>query len=854
MNRVITALMLGSALMGVAATPALADSDATPQAAAGQGSSDILVTARRKSEKLIDVPSAISVLSPELMKAKGIANPSDLVHAIPSLQQSASGYGNAVPHFLIRGQRQQLEFIQSDQSVGIYIDEIAVPRQQGLNAGLFDMANIQVLKGPQGTLFGKNQTAGAILFSSQMPKRDFGGYITATGGNYSARKVEGAINVPITSDFQIRAAGQLNRRNGYVHNVTDGRDYNDIHSEGWRVSAHYAPASTPIENWLTFSGATEDEIGSLATQPKQFLGAFAGPGLSVGTFGGLFGLLSGGANHNGDAMLSAAINAQSLSYGPYEAGGISQYQLANGHNTEITNFSATNKTEFHIGDSLTLRNIVGYRFLRSYTSTNMSGVAGVLLNPGTTAVTAGNPGTIMANPATNVVCGPQSGINCVLAVPIQGMNYTKQHQISEELDLLGKALDNKLEYIIGGYYFRESGDSITSSLNTITTASRFGTAQNSPANLSSAIFGQATYHVTPTVALTGGLRQTWDKRETYAQGVRLINNYWPWAGGIIKADGIVAHCALKNSLGAFFPDSTCLTPNADNSGSVNFQKLTYTASLDWHPTRDTLLYVTTRTGYRAGGYNQSTAVAPSILQPFAPETSTDYEVGFKGNWRFDNGMKAGFNIDYYRDYYNNIQRALQASPALGSKTVTRNAAKALIDGVEIEGRFEPTNWLELSGYYSHIRAKFKNFLVLPDPSLAASSIGDFSKGKFSGVPDESGSVTITLHTDVPGNKGRLAASMDYYGQTGTYMQDNNVVGNTAIPIDSDHIPGYWVMGANVSWTQVMGKPFDVALNVRNLNNKLFYTGGVDGATGSLGNTSYHVGEPRMFTASVSYHF
>ena len=122
------------------------------------------------------------------------------------------------------------------------------------------------------------------------------------------------------------------------------------------------------------------------------------------------------------------------------------------------------------------------------------------------------------------------------------------------------------------------------------------------------------------------------------------------------------------------------------------------------------------------------------------------------------------------------------------------------------------------------------------------------------MPDESGSVTITLHTDVPGNKGRLAASMDYYGQTGTYMQDNNVVGNTAIPIDSDHIPGYWVMGANVSWTQVMGKPFDVALNVRNLNNKLFYTGGVDGATGSLGNTSYHVGEPRMFTASVSYHF
>lgn len=634
-----------------------------------------------------------------------------------------------------------------------------------------------------------------------------------------------------------------------MHNVTDGRDYNDIHSEGWRVSAHYAPASTPIENWLTFAGATENEIGTIPTQPKQFLGAFGGPGLHVGTFGGLFGLLSGGANHNGDAMLTAAIQAQSNSYGPYESGGISQYQLANGDNIAIDNFSATNKTEFHIGDNLTLRNIFGYRFLRSYTSTNMSGVAGVLMNPGTTAVTAGNPGTIMANPATNVVCGPQSGINCVLAIPIQGMNYTKQHQISEELDLLGKGLDNKLEYILGGYYFRENGDVLTSSLNTITTASRFGNAQNSPANISKAIFGQATFHVAPTVSLTGGLRQTWDKRETNAKGARLINNYWPWAGGLFPIDGIVANCALKSDGVHFNANNNCLV-----SAAKDFSKLTYTASADWHPSRDTLLYVTTRTGYRSGGYNQSTLVGASITDTFNPETSTDYEVGFKGNWRFDNGMAAGFNIDYYRDYYNDIQRALQASAALGSKTVTRNAAKALIDGFEIEARFEPTRWLELTGYYSHIRAKFKNFLVAPDASLAASSIGDFSKGKFSGVPDESGGATITLHTDVPGNKGRLAAGLDYYGQTGTFMQDNNVVGNTATVITSDYIPGYWLLGANVSWTQVMGKPFDLSVNVRNLNNKLFYTGGIDGATGGVGTSSYHVGEPRMYTATLSYHF
>ena len=849
-------MMLSSSLLGLAgafaATPALADSDAAPQAAAAAdapASSDILVTARRKSEKLIDVPAAITVLSAEALKSKGITNPTDLIHAIPSLQESASGFGNAVPHFLIRGQRQQLEFIQSDQSVGVYIDEVVVPRQQGLNAGMFDMANVQVLKGPQGTLFGKNQTAGAILFSSQMPKRDFGGYFTATIGNYDARKVEGAINVPLTEDLQLRAAGLINRRDGYVHNLTDNRNYSDVHSDGWRISAHYAPSSIPLENWLTFSGATENEIGTEPTQPSRFLGAYGGSfGAPVGVFG-LFGALSGGANVNGNAMLSNAIVAQSQSYGPYQTSGIDQFQLPNGNNVAITNFSGTNKTEYHLGDAITLRNIFGYRFLRSYTGTNMSGVAGVLLVPGTTAINAGNPGTILANPATNVVCGPQSGIYCVLATPIQGMNFTRQRQISDEVDLLGKALDNKLDYILGGYYFREHGDVVTGSLNAITTANRWGIAQNSPANESKAVFGQATYHVSPTVAVTGGLRQTWDTRETNAKGIRLIPNYWPWAGGIIPADGVNAHCAIKDSSGNFLADNACLV-----SATASFQKLTYTASVDWHPTRDTLLYAATRTGYRSGGFNQSTLVGASVTQTFQPETVTDYEIGYKGNWRFDNGMAAGFNIDYYRDYYNNIQRALQASTALGSKTVTRNAAKAVIDGVEIEARFEPTHWLELTGYFSRINAKFKSFIVAPDPSLAAASIGDFTLGKFSGVPDASGGATITLHTDVPGDKGRVAASLDYYGQTGTFMQDNNVVGNTANPITSDYIPGYWLLGANVSWTQVMGKPIDLNFNVRNLNKKVYYTGGVDGATSALGTSSMFVGEPRMYTFSLSYHF
>lgn len=867
MKRAGAGLMLGSSLFAIvgifAATPALAQDaqNKAPQAAAEEATSsgDIVVTARRKSEKLIDVPSSITVVSVEMMKAKGITNPTDLVHAVPSLQQSSSGFGNSTPHFLIRGQRQQLEFIQNDQSVGVYIDEIAVPRQQGLNAGLFDMAGVQVLKGPQGTLFGKNQTGGAILFSSQTPTSDFGGYFSTTIGNYDARKLEAAINIPITDDLQIRAAGMINRRDGYMHNVTDGRDYNDQHTDAWRVSAHYAPAGAPVENWLIVAGAVQNEIGAMSKFLPERIGI---PGVGVSAIFGAFG------NAFGDAFNTAALQSQAKALGPWEVAGVSQFQLPNGNNVEISNFSVTNKTEFHLGDNTTLRNIFGYRFLRSYQSANMSGTAGFLLAPNTNPFnpTAANPNGFtearllypavggVPVPAGNVVCGPQSGVDCVLGGAFMLANYTKQRQISEELSILGTAFDGRLDYILGGYYFRESGDVLTTNFTPISIGSRMGTAQNSPVNESKAIFGQATFKVTPTVSITGGLRQTWDKRETNASSVTIVPNYWPLEGfkSLLPADGVLATCALVGD-GGTLPNTPggCLL-----SASANFNKLTYTASIDWKPTPDMLVYAATRKGYRSGGFNQSatvnTTAAPTVLTPFNPETVTDYEIGFKGNWRWGNGMAAGLNGSYYYNNYNDIQRALTARA--GNKSVTANAATAKIEGVEVEARFEPTPWLELTGYYSRIRARFKSFVVTDAVLYNNSSLGDFTKSAFSGVPTDSGGATIRLHSELPGDKGRISASMDYYGQTGTYMQDTNFDAVTQSFKPDDYIPGYWLLGANVSWTDVMGKPIDLNFNIRNINNKRYGTGGVNAISSGLGTLVYFLGEPRMYTVSAKVRF
>ncbi|CAN5183400.1 TonB-dependent receptor [soil metagenome] len=835
------------------AVPAMAQQPAESSASASaEMDSAIVVTARRKEERLMDVPAAISVVSAETLMAKGISSPTQLTQAIPSLQQSSSGFGNSTPHFLIRGQRQQLEFMQSDQSVGVYVDEIVVPRQQGLNAGLFDIANVQVLKGPQGTLFGKNQTGGAILFTSQMPKSDFGGYGSVTIGDYNARKFEGAINIPITDSLQVRLAGQVNRRDGYIHNISDNRYYGDNHTDGWRASVHFAPANLPLENWLIVAGSQQNEIGAISKQFSETIGL---PG--VGT-SGLFTLFG---SPEGDRLYSAAIRSQAASFGKWESGGVGQYQLANGNNVQIKNFSVTNKTEINLSDTVTLRNIFGYRYLNSYQSANIGGVAGFLFQPGTTATNASAARLVapvdangVPQPMGNVVCGPQSGFNCV-AVGFHSFNYIEQRQISEEVNLLGSVFDGKIDYILGGYYFREHGTQITSNFVPISHAPRIGIPQNEPVNQSTAVFGQLTWHPVSTVSVTGGLRQTWDKRVTNARTVTSLVSYFPWTGGLIPADGVVATCGLQSSTTTFLPNNTASNPNNCRlSATANFQKLTYTASIDWHVTKDMLLYFVTRKGYRSGGFNQSatlqSAANPTVLTPFNPETVTDYEVGFKGNWRFDNGMRAGLNVAAYTNGYKDIQRAL--TTLVGSKSVTANAATATIKGIEVEARFEPTPWIEFTGYYSYIQPKFDAFIV-PNNGLYRDT-GDFTQSKFSGVSSDSGGATIRLHEDVPGDKGTLSASMDYYGQTGTYLQDNNFDARTQSYLVAEYVPGYWVLGANIGWQRVLGKPVDASFNIRNITNKRYITGGVDGSTSGIGTLSYYVGEPRMFTFNLTYRF
>ena len=214
-----SAYLLGVAMLQVVSAPVFAQGAAV---AADANGSEIIVTARRQEERLQDVPISITVLSQDAIADRNIVNAGDLGSYVPSLATN-SNFGPERSSFSIRG------FIQEGRtspSVGVYFADVVAPRANsgttsGNGAGVgqfFDLQNVQVLKGPQGTLFGRNTTGGAILLVPTKPTDRLEGYVEGTLGNYNERRIEAVLNIPLSDTFRLRAAVDRNKADGYLRN------------------------------------------------------------------------------------------------------------------------------------------------------------------------------------------------------------------------------------------------------------------------------------------------------------------------------------------------------------------------------------------------------------------------------------------------------------------------------------------------------------------------------------------------------------------------------------------------------------------------------------------------------------
>lgn len=238
---------------------------AEPAQEEARAEDEILVTARRKEESLQAVPLSVAAVSSEQLRTENVQSLTDLPRVAPGLTVTPSSLGTTRPAYQIRGQRANATRITADPAIVVYFAEVGTARSAGSSQSVFDLQSVQVLKGPQGTLFGRNTTGGAILLTPNAPSLDLEGYGQLSAGNFGMRDVEAMVNVPISDAIQLRVAGKYHKMDGWFRNaLRPGERSWDEDNTSLRASLRIKPTE----------GITSDFIGTyfhsdvIGFQPK----------------------------------------------------------------------------------------------------------------------------------------------------------------------------------------------------------------------------------------------------------------------------------------------------------------------------------------------------------------------------------------------------------------------------------------------------------------------------------------------------------------------------------------------------------------------------------------------------------
>ncbi|HWA31730.1 MAG TPA: TonB-dependent receptor [Rhizomicrobium sp.] len=785
--------MIGGAgsLMG----PAHAQ-DQTPSVDA-IGIETVTVTARRRPEDQERVPVAITPISGEMLRTTGTTSAIDLQDLAPSLTVSGNLGSRDTDIFTIRGQTEP--FGGADPGVQTYFAD--VPFNASGHGSLYDLDNIQVLNGPQGTLFGRNTTGGAVLFEPKRPDDQFGGYLDATFGNYSDREIQGAINVPLSDTLWVRAAGDVQYRNGFTKDVSTGQHLDNVDYQAFRVGATWRPVSG-FENYLVFDWLHDHNHGTgaelTAIAPQAQLTAFA-----IGEF-----QLAGDPNAVADG--TAAINA----FYPTLQFALANQQALGARKTTSSiplfykrdSWGITDIATYDVAAHVHLKNIFAYRRDQEQPAFDYDGSFLPILD-------IPNPRTWESN----------------------------SYQVTEEFQVSGENASNTLNWILGFYHeldrpagYAEVERDVFGGGFAFPPLSSTEIDRLSNGGSSNAVYGQMHIDASDWVqglSFDAGGRYTWDHKVASS------------AVCIIPAMGLSCPYPVPET-----------APYGQPTLKGNFRAPTWTLAVNYQASDDTMLYATYRRGYKSGGFN-SGAVGTG-LEEFKPEYLTDVELGIKNNWTIL-GVPGRTNADAYYGWYQDIQKNdlisitdfVPPGPAVtrvGATTI--NAAKATVKGVEVSATFIPNENIEISPFYSYTDASYDSF-VLPTAIFNGAFVGTANhKGNpFAYTPKSKFGITGRFHIPVDPAWGRPYFTVQWYTQSKVWFTD------LADEEPDAFQKSYDLLNLRVDWDNVGGSAFDAAVFANNVTNQT-YKIGANALEHLTGTTASIYGEPRMYGVELRYRF
>jgi iron complex outermembrane receptor protein len=747
---------------------------------------EIVVTARRRSESIQDTPISVSALSGDQLQKAGVSDVQALQYRTPSLTiTSAQSQRNTVA-FSLRGQRTQETQLFTDPPVGTYFAEVVQPRPWGFGQSLYDLESVQVLKGVQGTLFGRNMTGGAILVEPKHPLLgEFGGEIRAQLGNHAMRDLFAAVNVPIGDAVALRLAGKIRRRDGWAHEVTSGLDYDNQHYDSFRASLLVKP-STRFQSLTIFDWFHSNEHGT-----ASFLTAIKQPSL-INTYENF--RLGGLISDNIPAQFAAAQalfqqHRFSLDTGVGEGGNLDAFP--DGPFERIKNWGITNKTTFDISDNLTLKNIFGYRKQRREQVQDYDGIPAFLITP---------------------------------------FQFAHTRNISEELQLQGKAFDRRLTYILGTYYFEEKGvdGSLANTLPQLNMILRGLNPNTTPAILlatanpgrgysrTAAAFVAGTFKITDKFSVSGGLRYNWDKRKITVS---------PSFPNLQRCNfDIDAATAGTQTV----PFDQCHFTN-----QKSFKEWTYDATIQYEPSNHWTIYAAYRHGFRAGGFS-TRATSFVTLQPFLPEFVNEYEVGLKSSHRIGSG-KLTTSTALFRQDGSDVQKQRATFVNGNVFTIVDNTAKQRNQGAEFEATLSFPHW-SLNAFYSYVDVDILKGRV---------TTGGVPEFEQRGSPKHQLGGTLTISPPIDPKIGELNLIANATYRSKIYLDDFEIQGLQ---------PGYTLINLRAELNHIGGTGLSAAVFANNVTNKTYRIGVLGLIAEGLGFQSSVYGEPRMYGVELGFKF
>lgn len=836
--------------------------DAAEEEGAAMVLDEVIVTARKREETLQESPVAISALSADALKEAGVANTRDLQQAVPGLNFTEQGSKN--PSIFVRGVGARESNAALDPGVGVYINGIYIPRTDGQLLDTVDTESVQVLRGPQGTLFGKNNTGGAMLITTKQPHNEgFEGYVTTRLGNFGRRDLKASANIPLNDDtLSARVGVNSTKSDGYLENV-NGQKYGD--EDRLAATARFL--------WQATDNFSADVFTYWSKQNER------GSGFSCRWVGNEGGTPSNplGADYN--LITFPDGNGNNLSY--KEACQASEKLSDKGK--VALNGPSIFQMESAIS-ALTLAWEVNDIEIKSVTAYSKQwNIMADDDQDGTTLTALGN--------------GRASFDLIMDQNPQFDIPDEERNQMSQEIQAIGSAFDESLSYTVGLFYSKEQMDDNAFTQLIGLNGYAIGPANSllpkflgtvsSLENEAYAVFAQGTYDINDYVQLTLGARYTVENREreanvfasllskaainslndvsnplydpaTYAH-IMALNPGWSNYADVISGPfgGTVGGNFVYGANLAPLNDPASLTLPLYRTGNPKddktFRKFTPMGTLSMkvpetlleNTNFDSLMtYITISQGFKAGGFEPK----GNELEPFDEENVTNIEIGLKAD-AF--GQRMRFNTAVYRMDYEDIQvRVAQSGENLGDILLyISNAGSATIQGVEMELTALVTDGLTIQATANYTDAFYDEFEGLKANRVSGvNSAFDRSREPFGSTPPFTFSLTAMydLDTDIGLFIPRL---------TGFYRDEiyTGVDLAGAEYKDAATIDDVTLWSFRLAYIPADLQELNVSLFVKNLTDEEYFQGGFTVAE-TLGAAILTQGPGREYGLEATYNF